>query len=105
MVQHITDATFEQEVAQHEGVVLLDVYKNDCGPCNLLAPRLDEVATEFAGRVKVVKAEISTVPATAARLGVQSFPMVYLFKNGAVQQAVLGAKLVRHYREMLLALL
>ncbi|MDE5978042.1 MAG: thioredoxin [Turicibacter sp.] len=82
-----TEATFAQEIAS--GLVLVDFYADWCGPCKMIAPVLDELATEVEGTAKIVKVNVDNCPAIASQYGVMSIPTLILFKDGeSVQQTV-----------------
>lgn len=87
----ITDETFEAEVLQAELPVLTDFWANWCPPCKMIAPILDEIAAEYAGKLKVAKLDVDTNPRTALRFGVMSIPTLILFKNGQPVERLVGA--------------
>ena len=87
----VTDATFRAEVEQHQGLVIVDFWAEWCGPCRAIAPVLEQLASEYAGRVKVVKLDVDASQATAMRFNVRSIPTLAFFKNGARVDTVIGA--------------
>ncbi len=92
---------FESEVLQSQTPVLVDFWAEWCGPCVMLAPTIDELAEEYAGRVKVGKVNVDQAPNLAARYGVQSIPTVILFDKGQPVERIVGAHPKSHYKQIL----
>jgi thioredoxin 1 len=88
---HITDATFEQEVLQSQTPVLVDYWAEWCGPCKMIAPALDQIASEYAGRLKVAKLNIDENQSTPPKYGIRGIPTLMLFKNGNLEATKVGA--------------
>ena len=90
-VIHATDSDFTQQVLESDVPVLVDFWAPWCGPCRMIAPALDQLASEYAGNAKVVKVDIDQNQATALKYHVRSIPMLLMFKNGQVQATQVGA--------------
>ncbi|MEQ6340656.1 MAG: thioredoxin TrxA [Gammaproteobacteria bacterium] len=88
---YVTDATFDNEVLKSDTPVLVDFWAEWCGPCKMIAPILDEISEEYAGRVKVAKLNIDENPATPSQYGIRGIPTLMLFKNGNVEATKVGA--------------
>ena len=91
LIVNATDASFESEVLKAGGAVLVDYWAPWCGPCKMIAPILDELATEYQGRVTIVKVNVDDNPGTAQKFGVRGIPTLTLFKDGAVEATKVGA--------------
>ncbi|MCH7537006.1 MAG: thioredoxin TrxA [Proteobacteria bacterium] len=90
-ITHTSDGSFEADVLQNDKAVLLDFWAEWCGPCKMIAPLLDEAATEYADKLAVMKLNVEENPSTAQKFGVRSIPTLMLFKDGAVQAQKQGA--------------
>ena len=90
-IVHTTDGNFDADVTQNEKAVLIDFWAEWCGPCKMIAPLLDEAATEYADKLAVMKLNVDENPGTAQKFGVRSIPTLMLFKDGAVQAQKQGA--------------
>lgn len=88
---HLSDASFEQEVLQSTVPVLVDYWAEWCGPCKMIAPILDDISKEYAGRLKVAKLNIDDNQNTPPKYGIRGIPTLMLFKNGSVEATKVGA--------------
>ncbi len=88
----IKDDNFESEVIQSDIPVLVDFWAEWCGPCKVIGPTIDSLAADYQGRVKVAKLNVDDNPRVAGRFGVRSIPTLIVFKDGEVQQSVIGIK-------------
>ena len=91
LIKHVTDATFEAEVLKADGPVLVDYWAEWCGPCKMIAPVLDDIATTSAGKLTIAKLNIDENQDTPAKHGVRGIPTLMLFKNGNVEATKVGA--------------
>jgi len=88
---HVSDATFAGEIEQASGLVLVDFWATWCGPCQVVAPVLDQLAGEYAGRAKIAKLDVDSNQRTAMRFNVRSIPSILFFKDGRHVDTVVGA--------------
>lgn len=91
LIKHVTDATFEAEVLKAAGPVLVDYWAEWCGPCKMIAPVLDDIATTYEGKLTIAKLNIDDNQETPGKFGVRGIPTLMLFKNGNVEATKVGA--------------
>jgi thioredoxin 1 len=87
----ITDQNFETEIAQGSGLAMVDFWAEWCGPCRIIAPFVEQLAEEYAGRVTVGKLDVDENTRTATQFGVRSIPTILFFRDGKVVDQVVGA--------------
>jgi thioredoxin 1 len=87
----ITDDNFESEVLQSEKPVLIDFWAVWCGPCKIIAPIVEELASEYDGKIKVGKLDVDSNQQTSIKYGVRSIPTLLVFKEGNVKETIIGA--------------
>ena len=100
----VTDADFEAQVEKHPGLTVVDFWATWCGPCRMIAPILDQLATEYDGKVRVAKLDVDSNQKTTTRFNVRSIPAMLFFKDdklvdqviGAVPKPALAAKFAQH---------
>ena len=90
-IVYVTDATFKSEVLESATPVLVDYWAEWCGPCKMIAPILDEVSRDYAGKLKVAKLNIDENPKTPGEYGIRGIPTLLLFKGGTVEATKIGA--------------
>ena len=90
-IMAVTDANFEQEVEKAEGLTIVDFWATWCGPCRMVAPILDQLATDYQGKVKITKLDVDANIKTGSRFNVRSIPTMLFFKGGKVVDQIIGA--------------
>jgi len=88
---HVSYADFAQEIEPHEGLAMVDFWATWCGPCQIVAPTVEQLAQEYAGRLKVAKLDVDQSPQTAVKFRVRSIPSILFFKQGQLVDVVVGA--------------
>lgn len=87
----VTDASFDSDVSNANGPVLVDFWAEWCGPCKMIAPHLEEIAHEYEGKLTIAKLNIDENPGTPSKFGVRGIPTLMLFKDGEVAATKIGA--------------
>lgn len=90
-ILHVTDADFDQEVLASELPVLVDFWAEWCGPCKMIAPVLEEIANDYAGRLKVCKVDVDANQATPGKFDIRGIPTLIIFKGGNAVETKVGA--------------
>jgi thioredoxin 1 len=90
-IKYVSDASFENDVLKAQGPVLVDYWAEWCGPCKMIAPILDEVARDYAGRLTIAKMNVDENQATPSRFGIRGIPTLMLFKQGQAVATKVGA--------------
>ncbi len=88
----VTDSNFEQEVLKSAQPVLVDFWAEWCGPCRMIAPAVEQIASEYAGRARVGKLDVDKNMGVTARYQIRSIPTLLIFKNGQIQEQLVGAQ-------------
>ena len=91
-ISDLTDATFDEEVGASELPLLVDFWAEWCGPCRMVAPVLEQIAAENAGRIRVAKVDVDDAPGVARRFEIMSIPTLMVFKDGVAKKRLVGAK-------------
>jgi thioredoxin 1 len=91
-IKYVSDASFETDVLKSTGPVLVDYWAEWCGPCRMIAPILDEVATEFKGKLTVAKLNVDENQAVPGKYGIRGIPTLMLFKDGELRATKVGAQ-------------
>lgn len=90
-IVHVTDATFDAEVLNSDVPVLVDFWAEWCGPCKMIAPVLDEIAEEYAGKLKIAKVDVDANPEIPPKFGIRGIPTLIVFKGGNAEATKVGA--------------
>ena len=88
----VTDTNFDEEIKSSDQPVLVDFWAEWCGPCKMIAPTLEEISKDYAGKLKIMKLNVDDAPDTARRFEVMSIPTLILFKDGEPSLRIIGAK-------------
>lgn len=91
LIKHVSDASFDGDVLKTDGPVLVDYWAEWCGPCKMIAPILDDLSSEYQGKLKIAKMNVDENSDTPAKYGIRGIPTLMLFKNGAVVATKVGA--------------
>ena len=92
----VDDANFQNEVLSSPQTVLVDFWAIWCGPCNMIAPIVEELAKDYDGKLKVTKLDVDSNPQTAMQFGIRSIPTLLIFRGGKVVEQIIGAVSKRH---------
>ena len=100
-ITHVSEATFDQEVVAAEQPVLVDFWAEWCGPCKMIAPILDDIAGEYAGRLKVCKVDVDANPGVPEKFGIRGIPTLIIFKDGNAVETKVGALSKAHLSQFI----
>ena len=95
----VTDATFDEEILKSDTLAIVDFWAVWCGPCKMIAPIMEEFASEYEGKIKIAKVDVDHNPNIAVKYGIRSIPTVMFFKDGKVVDQVIGAIPKSHFQE------
>ena len=91
LIKHVSDASFDSDILKTDGPVLVDYWAEWCGPCKMIAPILDDLSSEYDGKLQIAKMNVDENTDTPAKYGIRGIPTLMLFKNGAVVATKVGA--------------
>ena len=91
-LQELSDTTFDEEVGSSDVPLIVDFWAEWCGPCRMVAPVLEQIASENAGKVRLAKLNVDDAPGIAQRFGIMSIPTLLVFKDGQAKKRIVGAK-------------
>ncbi len=91
LIKHVSDASFDSDVLKTDGPVLVDYWAEWCGPCKMIAPILDDLSSEYNGKLQIAKMNVDENSETPAKYGIRGIPTLMLFKNGVVVATKVGA--------------
>ncbi len=100
-VKEVTDQSFDEEVLQSQQPVLVDFWAAWCAPCRMLAPTMDQVAAEYAGKAKIVKLNVDDNVETSGRYNIRGIPTLLLFKDGELKEQIVGATSKDHISRLI----
>ncbi|MBU4210523.1 thioredoxin [Patescibacteria group bacterium] len=95
------DENFKEEVLDHDGKVLVDFWAPWCGPCQMLAPVIEELGKEMEGKIKIVKVNVDESPKTSSQYNISSIPNVILFENSEIKNSLLGFRQKEEYLKLI----